>query len=237
VVGAPLDRDDVVAVVVAERGGAVQDRDLGLGREDRQGLLHPLVGREPVDGLLPLGQQGPAGGGLLVHQDHPGTGPGRLPGRGEAGGPGPDDEHVGVDVLVVVVGLVLGRVQLTQPAQVRGGQTVGELHRGGRQHGLVDVGGGAGRDLHQRVGLLDAGGHDPARAAEVHRVAAGDPPRGQQGRGQGVPGVAGELLPVDAEADGRAAVEAGSGDALGRKTVGLDAHWAPPRVGWGSPIR
>ena len=106
-VGPVLGRDDVVGVVGAEGGGAVQDRALGRGDQFGLDIGHPVQGGRPFDALdegriRGSGQQRAAELGLVVDQDDPGAGGGGLAGRGQAGRAATDDQDVGVDVLLVV---------------------------------------------------------------------------------------------------------------------------------------
>ncbi len=121
-VGAVLDGDDVVGVVGAEGGGAVQDGAFGAGDEFGFDVRHPFQGRLALDGLGQPGRRGAgqersAQFGLVVHQHHAGTGADGLAGRGQAGGAAADHQDVGVDVLLVVLGAVLGRVQAAQAVE------------------------------------------------------------------------------------------------------------------------
>ena len=72
VVGAVLDGDDVVGVVGAEGGGAVQDGGFGAGDEFGFDVRHPFQGRLAFDGLGQpggggAGQERAAQFGLVVH--------------------------------------------------------------------------------------------------------------------------------------------------------------------------
>ena len=59
----------------------------------------------------------------------------------------------------------------------------------------------------QRVRLVGTGGHDPARPVVFEAAADQAHAIGQQGRGERIARMAGELTPVEAEADGFAAVD------------------------------
>ena len=161
------------------------------------------------------GQEGSAQFGLVVQQHDAGAGADGLAGRGQAGGAAADHQDVGVDVLLVVLGAVLLRVQLAQAVEQFSLQAVHQGDGGGGEHGLGHVAREARRDLDQRVGFLHAGGHDAAGAVLVERVAGGDPAVGEQGRGERVAGVAGEFLAVHGETPGDGAVDASAGGEAG----------------------
>ena len=217
-----LGRDDVVGVVGAEGRGAVQDRALGRGDQFGFNIGHPFQGGLPFDGVYEgriggSGQERSAEFGLVVNEDDPGAGADSFARCGQARRAAADHEDVGVDVLLVVLGTVLVRVQLAQSVEQFGAESVHEGHRGGGEHGLGHVAREPGGDLDQGVGFLDAGGHDAAGPVLVQGVARAQPAVGQQGGGEGVAGVAGVLTAVQGEAPGDAAVDASAG----AKTRGL----------------
>ena len=222
VVGPVLGRDDVVGVVGAEGAGAVQHRAFGRGDQFGFNIGHPFQGGLPFDALREgrirgAGQQRAAQFGLVVDKDDPGAGADGLAGRGQACRAATDHQDVGVDILLVVLGVVLGRVQLAQSAEQFGAEAVHEGHRGGGEHGFGHVAREPGRDLDQGVGFLDAGGHDAAGPVLIQGVARAEPAVGQQGGGEGVAGVASVLTAVQGEAPRDAAVDASAG----AKTRGL----------------
>ena len=229
VVGAALDGDEEVRVVAAEGGGAGQVGEFRRALEGLAGLGDPGGGGLAVDGLGGGGEQRSAGLRLFVDEDHAGAGLGGLAGRGQAGGAGADDEHVGVHVLAVVDGLVGARVKLAQARKQGHVHAVGQFHGGGREHRFVHVPGVAGADLDQRVGFLDAGGHDAARAVQVEGRAAGLDAGAQHGRGHGVAGEPGEGLAVDREVQRPVPVDAGGSRGLRAESVRRGgAHLVPP---------
>jgi hypothetical protein len=124
VVGAMLDGEHVVVVVVAEGGGAGQDDHLRRGRQFRGDPRHPVQGRGAVDGLVAAGQQRAAELRLLVDEDDARPGAGGHRRRGQAGRTGADDEDVGVHELLVVDRLVRGRVEPAEPGERPGTQPV-----------------------------------------------------------------------------------------------------------------
>jgi hypothetical protein len=216
VVGAVLDRDHVVGVVRTERRGPVQHGAFCAGDELGLNVGNPFQCGLALDGFRQCGgggsgQQGPAEFGLVVHQDDAGAAADGFACRGQAGGAATDHEDVGVDVLLVVLGAVIGRVQLAQAVQEAGLQAVHQGHGGGGEHGFGNVAGEAGFDPDQGVGLFHAGGEDAAGTVLVQRVAGGDAAVGQQRGGQGVARVSGEFLAVHGEAPGDAAVDAAAG--------------------------
>ena len=216
VVGAVLDGDDVVGVVGAEGGGAVQHGAFGAGDELGLDVGNPFQGGLALDGLGDVGgsgsgQEGPAEFGLVVHQDDAGAAADGFAGRGQACGTATDHQDVGVDVLLVVLGAVIRRVQLAQAVQEAGLQAVHQGDGGGGEHGLGHVAGEARFDPDQRVGLFHPGGQDAAGTVLVERVADGDPAVREQGRGERVTGVPGEFLAVHGKAPGDAAVDASAG--------------------------
>src|SRR5699024_12734215 len=76
----------------------------GLG-ESGDGGLDPVDAVESVDGRRggrTGREQASAGQGLVVEQQCARPGPSGLPGGGQTGGTGTDDEDVGVDVLVLI---------------------------------------------------------------------------------------------------------------------------------------
>jgi hypothetical protein len=132
-------------------------------------------------------------------------------GCGQAGRSAADHQDVGVDVLLVVLGAVVLRVQPAEAVQQVRGQAVHQGDGGGGEHGLGHVAREPRCDPDQGVGFFHPGGQDAAGPVLVQRVAGGDPAVGEQGRGEGVAGVAGEFLAVHAEAPGDAAVDASAG--------------------------
>ncbi len=144
VVGAVLDGDDVVGVVGAEGGGAVQDGAFGAGNQLGFDVRHPFQGRLAFDGLDQAGGRGPgqersAQFGLVVHQHDAGAGADGFAGRGQAGGAAADDQDVGVDVLLVVLGAVLLGIQPAQAVEQFSLQAVHQGDGGGGEHGLGHV--------------------------------------------------------------------------------------------------
>ena len=113
-----------------------------------------------------------------------------------------------MDVLLVVLGAVLLRIQLAQSVEQFGFQAVHQGDGSGREHGLGHVAREPGFNTNQRVGFLHAGGHDAPGPVLVQRVAGGDAAVGEQGRGEGVARVAGEFLAVHGETPGDGAVDA-----------------------------
>ena len=107
-------------------------------------------------------------------------------------------------------------------------QPVVEIDDGGRQVGL---GVGAGFQLHQGVGLLDAGGEDAARAVILEAAADHGDVVGEQRRGQGVPRMALVAAAVEGERQRPVAVDAAPG---GEAVV--PAH-APSSTGGFPPMR
>ncbi len=185
-VGAVLDCDDVVGVVGTEGCGAVQDGGFGTGDELGFDVRHPLQSRLAFDGFgqprcRGSGKQRTAQFGLIVQQHYAGTGADGLAGSGQAGGAATNHQDVGVDVLLVVLGAVLLRVQFAQAVKQFGLKTIHQGDRGGGEHGLGHVAGETRLHLYQRVGFLHTGGHDAAGAVLVERVAGGDAAVGQQG--------------------------------------------------------
>ena len=113
VIGAAFQRGDEVVVVVAKRGGAGQQRDVGAGMQFAHGLDDPLDCRRPVDGFGHA-KQAAAELALLIDQHDPRIGPRRGEGGGDAGRAATDDQHVAVVVQPVVsvgVGAVRHRSQ------------------------------------------------------------------------------------------------------------------------------
>ena len=109
---------------------------------------------------------------------------------------------------MVVHGVVPGGVGIQAESALPGDavrdQSVVQLDGGGQHHGF-----GVGLlDLHQSAGVLGPGRGDAAGPAQFD--AGGDLvlTGGQQRRCQGVPGVTGEVLAVEGEAEGGAAVDA-----------------------------
>src|SRR5699024_9122868 len=136
-VGALLQGGEVVRVVAAEDGGPLEHGDV-LGAAQRgDGAVGPVHGVGVVDPHPAGGQQGSAGQRLLVQQHDAGAGAGGLAGGGETRGSGTDDEHVGVDVLVVVAGTVLTGVEGAHAAEQARLEPVDGLDGGGREHRLV----------------------------------------------------------------------------------------------------
>ena len=181
VVGALLEGEDEAVVVVAEGRRPLQDRDVRqpvqLG--DRGG--DPVERRDAVD-HLGTAEQRAAGFRLLVDEDHPRPGAGCRQRGGDAGRPRADDQ----DVAVRVDGVVPARVgTVGEPAlagQAARHEAVEQLDGGGGQHRL-----GEGRlDLHQRVGVLGARGHDAAGPAELDAGRDLVDAVGQQRRGERV---------------------------------------------------
>ena len=178
VVGAVLDGDDVVGVVGAERGGAVQHGALRRAEtssastsatQSRAGLPS-MVSARPGRWT---GQQRAAEFGLVVHQDDAGAGADGFAGRGQAGGAAADHQHVGVDVLLVVLGPSSRGSSLPRPLS---SSALRPSTRDTVVAGSMDSAtwpGKRARDLDQGVGFLDAGGHDAAGAVLVERVAGG----------------------------------------------------------------
>ena len=207
VVGAPLEGEHEPVVVVAERGGALQVQDIGVAGQfgDRGG--DPLERGGAVDAV----------GAAAAARRRPRTArrpaTTRAPARaavergGQARRAGADDQHVGVDVLGVVAGGVGDLGEPALPGDAAGDQAVVQLDGGGQQHRL----GERLLDLDQAAGVLGPGGGDAARAAELD--AGGDlvDAVGQQRRGQGVTGVAGECLAVEGEVECGGAVDAAAG--------------------------
>ena len=122
-----------------------------------------------------------------------------------------------MDILLVVLGAVLVRVQLPESVEEFGAEAVHEGHRGGGEHGLGHVAREPGGDLDQGVGFLDSRGHDAAGAVLVEGVARPQPAVGQQGGGEGVAGVARVFTAIQGETPGDTAVDASAG----AKTRGL----------------
>ena len=129
-----------------------------------------------------------------------------------------------MDVFLVVLGAVIFRVQPAQAVEQVGRQAVHQGDGGGGEHGLGHVAREPRCDLDQGVGFLHAGGQDAAGPVLVQRVAGGDPAVGDQRRGEGVAGVAGEFLAVHAKAPGDAAVDASAGAEAGL----LGSHLVAP---------
>ena len=203
VVGAPLEGEHETVVVAAERGGALQVQYVGVAGQFGGRGANPLVRGNAVEGLGG-GQQRPTGLGLLVDQRNPGSGPGRVQGGGQAGRTGADHEHVHVVVHGVVAGGVGVQAQPPLAGDAARDEPVVQLDGGGQHHGF-----GVGMlDLHQPAGVLGPGGGDAPRSAKFD--AGGDLllAGGQQGRSQGVTGVTGEVLAVEGEIEGGAAVDA-----------------------------
>ena len=136
-VGDALHRAVGAVIVDAEQGGARQDAHLGQALQfgDRAG--GPLGPAHAAD-LAPLGEQAPASGEILVHQDHPRPGAAGGERRRETGRAAADDEHVAMGV-GVVVGVGIGGVG--GPAEARRApdhRLVQLLPEAGRPHeGLV----------------------------------------------------------------------------------------------------
>ena len=175
--------------------------------------LPSMVSASP-GAVEPDRREPPSSGWSSIEHDA-GAGADGLAGRGQAGGAAADHQDVGVDVLLVVLGAVLLRVQLAQAVEQFSLQAVHQGDGGGGEHGLGNVAREARHDLHQRVGFLHAGGHDAAGPVLVERVAGGDPAVGEQGRGERVAGVAGEFLAVHGETPGDGAVDASAGGEAG----------------------
>ena len=113
VIGAAFQRGDEVVVVVAKRGGAGQQRDLGAGTQFAHGRGDPLDCRRSVDGFGHA-EQAAAELVLLIDQHDPRIGPRRGEGGGDAGRAATDDQHVAMVVQPVVnvgVGAVRHRAQ------------------------------------------------------------------------------------------------------------------------------
>src|SRR5690606_535279 len=158
--GAALRGDQVVRIVGAEHGGALQVGGL-LGFSQLAGdLLDPRAAVHAIDLLAGGIQQGASGFCALIEQHHPGSGTRGFAGRGQACRAGADHEHIGVHVDVVVVGRILGRIQYAQAGKQGGVQVFGDRDGGRWQHRLIDVLLVAGTDGNQRVGLFHSGGED-----------------------------------------------------------------------------
>ena len=114
-VGTSLQRKDEAVVVVAERRGALQVQNVGIGGQFGDGVGDPVQCRPAVDGVG-AAQQRAAGLALLVDEHHPRPGTGRGQGGCQTGRPRPGDQHVGVDVGRVVLG---GVGDLGEPALAR----------------------------------------------------------------------------------------------------------------------
>ena len=100
-VGHPLGHHDHVVILISESRGARQQRHLSGLRELGERRGHPFVRPPVVDGLASP-QKLAAHLGLLVGDDHPGAGARRRLRRGEARGPGPDDQHVAMGIAALV---------------------------------------------------------------------------------------------------------------------------------------
>jgi hypothetical protein len=220
VVGAVLHSEHVVVVVRAEGDRPGQHRHVARGRQRRRRRGDPLERGPAVNQLAPARQQGAAELGLLVQEHDACVRPGCGQRGGEAGRAAADDEDVGVDELLVVDGVVMGRVEDTESGQRARGEAVHQLPRGRRNHRLRAV----PADLQQGVGLLDTRGGDAAGPAPVDGVAHAHPAVGQQRGRDGVTGVARVVDAVDGEGQDLVAVDPSSrGEA-----VGLGAHGEPP---------
>ncbi len=122
--------------------------------------------------------------GLVIDQHHPGAGPGAGQRGGQAGRAGADDQQFAMRVHRVVAGQVRFGRQPPEPVQPARDQPVDQFDRRRGAHRL-----GVGRlDLHERVRLLDPGGHDAARAAVLDAVGDLVHAVGEQGRGECVAG-------------------------------------------------
>src|SRR5699024_7570633 len=119
-VSSALYSNRVVGVVDAGHGGTREDIDVVVGFERFDCLGDPLRSRDIIDGFVGTIQQAAAGPWFFVHQDDASTGFRRIGGSGEPGRTGSDHQYISVDVNVVVISLVLGRVQRTKSTQFGG---------------------------------------------------------------------------------------------------------------------
>jgi hypothetical protein len=87
-----------------------------------------------------------------------------------------------VDVLLVIDRGVLGRIELTDPGEVRGVDAVDQLQDGRRHHRFDDALTRTS-DVEECVRLLDAGGDDASRSGAIDGWGRLDHTRGQQSGG------------------------------------------------------
>src|SRR5699024_1861965 len=119
-VSSALYSNRVVGVVDPGHGCTGEHLDVVVGFERCNGVGDPLRSCDIIDGFIWAIQQTAAGPGFLVHQDDASTGLRRIGGSGEPGRAGSDHQYISVDVNVVVISLVLGRVQRTKSTQFGG---------------------------------------------------------------------------------------------------------------------
>ncbi len=108
-------------------------------------------------------------------------------GCGQAGRAAADDQDVGVDVPLVVLGVVLLRVQLAEAVRAALPSSVDQGDGGGREHGLGHVPGEARSILARALDSSTPADMMP-RDGPREGVAGVDPAVGEQGGGEGVPG-------------------------------------------------
>lgn len=154
VVGAALDGEEVVVVVVAEDGGARQNAYLGGGFELCARRLHPV---EVVAGA----EQAAAGFRLVVGEDDAGAAPCRRRRGREAGRARADDQQVAVGVYGVVAGGVRFGGQAALAGEAGRDEAVVQLDRRRGEHrlgeGFLDLDDGVGF-LHMRRRRCRGGG-------------------------------------------------------------------------------
>ena len=117
VIGAPLDRHQVVVVVVPEDRGAIEHEDVRQLRQFFRYAGHPGRAFHAIDLPRPR-QQAAAAFGAFLHEDGAHALASRLQRGGQAGRPGTDDDDVAMPVHPVV-GVRVGRVG--RDAQAGGG--------------------------------------------------------------------------------------------------------------------
>src|SRR5207249_4876096 len=124
VVGAALNGEEVVVVVVPEDGGTAQHADLGGGLQPGAQLGGPV---EEFAGA----EEAAAEFGAVVGEDDAGAAARRGRCRREAGGAGADDQQVAVGVYGVVAGGIRLRGKAALAGKAGGYQAVVELDGGG----------------------------------------------------------------------------------------------------------
>ncbi len=147
-----------IVVVVAEGRGPGQHADIRHGSQPGGRCLCPVIAILAVDGGAGVEMESAAHFGLLVAEDHLGTGLGRSKRRREAGDTAADDEDVAMGV---AAGIVIRILLLRRNAKTGGAADEGLVDRmpeGLRPHeGLVvEAGGEEGRE--EVVDLADVEG-------------------------------------------------------------------------------
>ena len=108
-IGDALEQPDEIAVVVAERGGSRQQRDLGERRELAHDSGEPRSGIDTIDRRV-TADEAAAEHRILVAQHDSGAGMRGGASGGEARGTRADHEHVAMPVLMLVgIGIRLAR--------------------------------------------------------------------------------------------------------------------------------